>query len=225
MEQHERQDINKLIIASVITVILIAIAISVSYFHSQQARSEIVLPGGITYLGPSTVPSVSDLAGNNPEKKFTTSSDTSWDTHTGLTYPYSFSYPSTLKLVVFPSDPNDSVAFDWNGIPVEQNILLNIEKVNARFPELVDKPKSEYVKVWYTSFPGLKSLGKMEEFTTPTGLKGYKAWYTNTSGEMPNVDIFLEVPTDKNLLIHLANGRLEDNVFNQIVDSVRWGRK
>lgn len=222
MEQREGQDLNRLIICTIIAVVLIAGAIAVAYIHSRSARSDIVLPGGITYLGPSSIPSPSYITNTPPAEKFTVYPDVEWKIHTGLTYPYSFSYPETLKLAVFPKDPNDSVAFDWNGIPVEQNILLNIEKVDARFPELTNKPKSEYVKVWYKSFPGLKNLGKMEEFTTPTGLKEYKAWYTNTQDQMPNVDIFLEVPNVPNLLIHLANGRLEESVFNRIVDSVEW---
>ncbi|OGG17202.1 hypothetical protein A3D77_00025 [Candidatus Gottesmanbacteria bacterium RIFCSPHIGHO2_02_FULL_39_11] len=221
MEQQEGRNLNRLMIASVVAVVLIAGALTVSYLHSQQQRSDIVLPGGITYLGPSNASSSNITSTPTPEK-FTATAGGQWRTHNGLTYPYSFSYPTSLKLAVFPKDPNDSVAFDWNGIPIEQNILLNIEKVDSRLPELSNKPKSEYVKVWYKSFPGLKSLGKMEEFTTTTGLKGYKAWYVNTQGEMPNVDIFLEVPQEKNLLIHLANGRLEEDVFNRIVDSMEW---
>lgn len=222
MEQQEGQDLNKLIIGSIVAIVLIGGAITVAYVHSQQARSDIVLPGGITYLGPTSAASPSNITSTPTPEKFTVKADTEWNVHTGLSYPYSFSYPATLKLVVFPKDPNDSVAFDWNGIPVEQNILLNIEKIDARFPQLVNKPKSEYVAAWYKSFPGLKNLGKMEEFTNSKGLKGYKAWYTNTQGETPNVDIFLEVPNSPNLLIHLANGRLEESVFIRIVDSVQW---
>jgi hypothetical protein len=56
MEQSQGNDINKLIIGSVISVLLIVVSLFAAFRFSQSQKSEIVLPGGVTYLGPTNTP-------------------------------------------------------------------------------------------------------------------------------------------------------------------------
>lgn len=196
-------------------------AIFVAYRYSQKQSSDLIVPGGVTYLGATPTQTVS--APTPPPLRFTADPTVNWKTRRGVTYPYSFSYPETLQLVVFPGDKSDSVAISWNNIPPQVNILANIEMVSQRDPKYVSQPKINFVNDWYKFFSGLKGVSRVEQFTNANGLKGYRAVYINNLGQTPNTDIFFEVPGDKNLLIHLANGVLDPVIFDRIVDSLNWG--
>jgi len=140
--------------------------------------------------------------------RFTANENTEWKTFNGKYYPFSFSYPSTLPLVVFINDTKDTVAISFGNIPPQQNILLNLEFLDQHDPKYLKKPKIEYVKDWYKFFSGLKGVAKVEAFTNTSGLKGYKAYYINYANSTPNVDVFFEVPNSPHLMIHMANGIL-----------------
>ena len=218
-------DIKVMAIATIVGLIILGGALYVAFRYSQTRSSNIILPAGVTYLGPSPTPTVSPDQPPTAPLRFTAPSDVTWLTYDGKLYPYSFSYPSTLALVVFPGDLTDGVAIAWGNIPPQQNILLNMEFIDKRDPALRDKPKVEFVKTWYKYFSGLKDLRKIEPFTNTSGLKGFKASYINYAGNSPNVDVFFDVPDDKNKLIHLANGILDPEIFKRLVDSVKWNPK
>lgn len=230
MSDHSDElDIPKIVIACVLGVLLLGGALYAAYRYSQSKNSGIVLPGGTTYLGPSpSSPQVNQQPTTNYQQplptpiKFTAASDVPWKTQYGRIYPYTLSFPETLPLVVFIDDPIDSVAISLDGSPAQQNILVNMELIDQRDPVLVTQRKLDYVSNWWKFFSGLKGVAEVEPFTNTSGLKGYKAHYINYADKTPNVDVFFEVPNRRNLMIHLANGILEPDLFDRIVDSVRW---
>ena len=229
MNEEEREDLDspdfvKLAVATIGGVLLIGATVYGAYRYSQSQSNNIVLPGGVTYLGPSPK---TDNPGTDKQPptaplRFTAPSNDTWKTQSGKVYPYSFSYPSSLPLVVFPNDPIDSIAIQWGNIPPQQNILMNIEFIDKRDPTAVNKPKYEFVKNWYKFFSGLKGVSKVQPFTNTAGMKGYKATYINWADQTPNVDVFFEVPKENNIMIHVANGILEPATFDRILDTIKW---
>ncbi len=222
MENEEEQlDIVKLTVVTIAGIFILSLAIFAAYRYSQRQAGNIVLPGGVTYLGPTPTPTFFLKPSPTPNR-FKADVSVTWKNYTGKIYPYTFSYPSTLIIVVFPDDPTDSVALSWDNIPPQLNILLNMEFIDKRDPNLTTQPKVEYVKNWYKFFSGLKGVSKVEPFTNTNGMKGYKAHYINLADATPNVDVFFEIPGNNTTMIHLANGILDPIIFDRILDSVKW---
>ena len=225
-EQTVKQEVNyiKIITIIIAAVIILALSIFVAYIYSQSKQGGIVLPGGITYLGASPTPIVATLTPGptTPPLKFTADSTVPYKDHYGITFPYSFSYPETLPIVIFPSDPYDSVAISWGNIPPQVNILINIEKIKDRDESFLNKSKKDFVEAWWKYFSGLKGVAAVTPFTNVKGMKGYKAQYINSVNQTPNIDVFFEVPQRPDIMIHLANGILDQTIFDRIVDSVSW---
>lgn len=211
----------KLAVVAAAGIFLLLIALIVTYRYSQNRGGNIILPGGVTYLGPTPTPVP---VKPTPIPRFTAGLNDAWKIVQGKVYPYSFSYPETLKLVAFPNDGTDSIAIVYGDIAPQQNILSNIELIDKRDPKLAKQEKLEYVKNWYKFFSGLKGVSKVDEFTNANGLKGYRAVYINTANQTPNVDVFFEVPGKNNILIHFANGMLDPALFERIIDSLKWTR-
>jgi len=218
-KDNDQPDFSKLAIATFVGVIVLGVAVYAAYRYSQKQAGNIVLPGGVTYLGPS--PSPAQQPPTAP-LRFTADSTVSWTTQSGRIYPYSFSYPSTLSLVVFPGDPTDSVAIAWGNVNPQQNLLFNMELIEQRDETYINKPKIEFVKNWYKFFSGLKGVASVKPFTNANGLKGYRASYINYADASPNVDIFFEIPGQNNLMLHAANGIVDPVIFDRIIDSVKW---
>ncbi len=225
-KEKDREEINlaKLVIITVCAVFILGTAVYLAFRYSQKQSGGIILPGGVTYLGetPSPAPRIDKAEPTITPIKFSVDSSVSWKTFSGNIYPYSFSYPSTLPLVIFGGDKSDSVAIDWGNIKPQQNVLLNIELIDIRDPSYLKKNKTEYVNNWYKFFPGLKGVQSVEKFTNSNGLVGYKAKYLNHANVAPNLDVFFEVPKRTDIMIHLGSGILDSDVFNRIVDSVKW---
>lgn len=211
-------DIKKLSLATLAGVIILGIVVYSAYSYSQKKTGGIALPGGTTYLGQNPTPNQPPTA----PLRFTADTSVSWTVFKGKIYPYSFSYPATLPLVVFPANKYDAVAIEWGNIPPQVNLLLSIEPVAEKNPKYIGLPKKEFVNDWYKFFSGLKGVSKIDLFTNTNGLKGYKAIYINNSGATPNVDVFFEVPNRSDLMIHIANGIIDPQLFDRIVDSIKW---
>jgi len=218
-------DFIKKAVLVIFGIIILILALAIAYRYSQQKTGSVMLPGGITYLGATKPPENQPQTQPTTAPKFTVDTTIPYATQSGKIYPYSFPYPITLPLVVFPQDKTDSVGIAWGDIPPQQNILLNMEFIDKRDASAVAEPKIEYVRNWYSHFPGLKGVASVETFTNAHNLKGYRAMYVNTADLTPNEDIFLEVPSNPNLMIHLANGSLDDVVFQRIVDNLSWNPK
>lgn len=220
-KEDEANQSIKLIIATVTGILLLSGAVFASYRYSQRQSNNLILPGGVTYLGPSPSSPPSSGQAQTPAR-FTAESGVTWNTYSGKLYPYTFSYPASLPIVIFPGDTNDSVAIAWENIPPQANVLLNMEFIDKRDPKLTKEAKIEYVRNWYKFFPGWKDVASVTPFTNTNGLKGYRAVYINTLGASPNSDVFFEIPNRPNTLIHLANGILDPAIFDRIVDSLKW---
>lgn len=217
----DQPDFTKLAIATFLGVFILGAAVYAAYRYSQRQAGNIILPGGVTYLGPSPTTVTKQQPPTAP-LRFTAPADVSWTTQGGKIYPYSFSSPSTLALVVFPGDPSDSIAISWGNLPPQNNLLFNMEFIDKRDEKLLNKPKIEFVRNWYKFFSGLKGVSNVQPFTNTNGLKGYKASYINYADATPNVDVFFEISGYPNMMLHVANGILDPVIFNRIIDSVKW---
>lgn len=228
MEQNKQENppnIKKLVLATIGSIVILGAAVYAAYMYSQKQAGGIVLPAGTTYLGPSNTPVPPTPSPNQPPtapQRFVAPKDDTWKIWKGRLHPYSFSYPSSLILLIFPGDVTDSVAISWGNLPPQQNLLLNMEFIENRDPSLVTQPKIQYVRNWWKYFSGLKGVAKVDPFANTQGLSGYKAVYINYADATPNSDVFFEVPGDNNTMIHLANGVLDPILFDRIVDSIRW---
>jgi hypothetical protein len=212
------------IIATVAVLILTGITVY-AYRYAKKRSSTVVLPGGTTYLGPGQ-----DQQTPAPPvvpQSFTIDSTTAWKEYSGKVYPYSFSYPETLTLVVFPSDKTDSVAISFNNIPAQQNLMLRVSDIADLEPDLkeyIAKPKKEYVNNWWKQYSGLKGVKNIEEFVNTRGMKGYKALYLTQSNETPNMDVFFEVPGKPGIMVWLSRSVLDQSVFDRIIDTFFWDK-
>ncbi len=215
-----QSNFGRIVLVTLAGILILGGITFAAYKFSQKKASNMTLPGGVTYLGPT--PQTGNQQPTAPQL-FTVDSNTAWLTRYGETYPVSFSYPVTLPLVVYSGDNTDTVSIGWGNIPPQQNVLINMGFVSELDVKYINLPKEEYVKNWWKSFGGLKGLKSMTPFTNAQGLKGYRARYVDWSDSAPIENVFFEVPADSKIMIHLANGVLEESVFDRIVHSVAWG--
>lgn len=152
--------------------------------------------------------------------RFTAPADTPWISYSGRIYPYTFSYPGNLSLEIF-SDPPDSVGISWGNLDPKFNILLDIQSIKKSSPQYAGQTQ-EYVRNWWNFYSGLKGVSSVTRFVNANGLVGYKAIYINKNDQTPNVDVFFEIPKNSDLLVHLANGILDPEIFDRVVDSVKY---
>lgn len=208
-------------VAVVGTAFLILISIvTLAYLYSRPRGGAIVLPGGVTYLGPSPKESQESKVKSqkSTQKKTSVPEDSAWATQTGKKYPYSFLYPSSLSLGVFPDDPFDAVTVFWEDTNPQENLLLRVETVHD-----IKQSKKDYALDWWKDYTW-RGVADVVEFTNSRGLKGYRAKYLNDSGTTPYDHVFFEVPRRPELVIWMSGKMLEQDVFDRIVDSVTWSR-
>jgi len=207
-----------------------------SYHLSNTNKGTIAIPAGKTYLGPAEVlpswtASSQPITLPIPQQKegtvFTVDETIPWIIWKGKHFPYQFSFPETLPLTGFPNNPSDSAGMSWNGKKPSENILVSVIELskNTALAPYIKKPKKEFVENWWKQFSGLSGVSAITEFTNKKGLKGYKTRFINVQGQTPNLDIFFEVPGKPELIIRIANGILDEKVFEKIVESVSWGNK
>lgn len=199
---------RKILILTTFLFILLTGLTYVAFLSAKNRTPNIVLPGGVTYLGPSpTQQATSD--------KIQIADNAKWTTQIGKKYPYSFLFPETLSLGVFPNDPFDAVGIYWNNLDASANLLLRVETISQGVGV------KEYATTWWKQY-SWKGVADVLEFTNKNGLKGYRAKYINEKGETPYDNVFIEVPGRRDLVIWMASGLLEPAIFDKIVDSVSW---
>lgn len=213
---------------TLVTAITISstLVILIFMFHewTKPRTSTVVLPGGITYLGPS--PTEKNQTSPDEQKSNGIAIDTSdWKSFSGSLYPFSFSYPKSLELGVFPSDPFDSVTIFWGNTNSQENVFFRVENLNKikDAASYITKPKDEYVATWWKQY-AWKGVESVTKFTTSQGLVSYRAKYKDGTGNVPYDNVFLEVPGKPELVIWMATRLLSPEVFDKIVDSVRWNK-
>lgn len=213
-----------LLIACVFTIVA-SLAIYGAYKQALSKPGSIMLPSGISYLGP--IPSQTahfPVSQPAPPKTITVDSSTPWVEYRGILYPYAFSHPESLSIGFFPNDPFDSVTIFWGDTPPQENLLMRVEDLN-RIPNMasyVAKPKILYAQNWWKQY-NWKNLSEVTEFTNRSGLTGYRAKYLDQNDQTPFDNVFFEVPQRPDLIIWLSGKLLDQSVFDKIVDSVSWG--
>lgn len=202
--------------------ILLTIATIAAFQYSKNRPSTIVLPAGNTYLGPSLTPVPPPPQTDriqvppNEEKAI----------QKGKIFPFSFSYPKSLSLGVFPGDPLDSVTVFWGNTNPQENLLFrveNLKEIPFAKPYLT-KPKIEYARDWWKQY-NWKGVDSVVQFTNSKGLVGYRAKYKDASGNTPFDHVFFEVPGRAELVIWMSGKLLEQATFDKIVDSVSWNNE
>lgn len=197
-----------------------------AYLYSKPRPGALVLPGGITYLGPS--PSIqaqnSHVKTQNEQLRFTVGADEIWATIKSKKYGYTFSIPETLTLESFLTDEFDAYAITWNNVPKEANVLIGVENLATDEKKMayVQKSKKEYIELFWAKQYNLTGVKTLDPFNNKKGLNGYKVKFQTNDGISPFDDIFFEVPKKPNLVIHLSNAILDPGVFDKIVESVEW---
>jgi hypothetical protein len=223
-EKHEEISLKALLPALGISAVLIIIVL----FAIQYAKtkpSSIVLPGGITYLGPSPTQAPANSGktfGNVLAGQIPIPENATWETYKGKQLPYAFSYPTTIQLGVFPNDPYDSVTVFYNGTESQSNLFFRVEDLNKlNKASFIKQEKIEYANSWWKDY-NWTGVASVTPFTNKEGLVGYRAKYKDASGNTPYDHVFFEVPNRPDLIIWITGKLFTQTVFDRLVDSVSW---
>lgn len=232
MPEEPTVDITKSLPAIAGAFLLLISLVFLAYQYSKPRSGTVVLPGGITYLGPT--PEAKETISNKQETngkiamadpmRFTADASVSWTTIKSAKYAYTFSVPETLTLTPFLTDEFDAYAITWNNVAKEANVLIGVENLasDEKKAGYVQKSKKEYIESFWSKQYNLTGIKTLEPFTNTKGLKGYKVKFQTVNGVSPFDDVFFEVPKMPNLVVHLSNAILDPTVFDKIVDSVGW---
>lgn len=213
-------------VGGVAALVVVFLLVSIFVWHAWTTKraSRTILHSGVTYVGPS--PQGGAQAPLNLPAKFQAKNEETWRTVTGAIYPYNFQAPESLELVRFPEDQYDIYAVSYNNQPPQSHVLIGVDNLskNPKLEEYISKPKIEYVRNWWKQFGALSGVASVTPFTNSQGMKGYKARFLLQGGNPTSYDdIFFETSKKKDVVIHLSNSILDDQVFDKIVDTVSWG--
>lgn len=212
---HPRVFVFSIIIGALLLLLVIG-----AFVQAKNRTGTIVLPGGSTYLGPT--PTQQHTTVTPPASgKITIPSDAAWTERTGVQFPYTFTYPDTLSLGVFPNDPYDAVTIFHPGTDANANIFFRVENLTTLNKSEYAGKTEAYAKVWWKDY-AWKNVSSVSAFTNKNGLKGYRALYVNDLGKSPYEHVFFEVPNNPNLVIWISGKLFDTSVFNRLVDSVNW---
>lgn len=223
MEQDNQSDIKTLLPAVGVSIFLVLV-IGFAVAHAKTQSGTVVLPGGVTYLGPTPTPTptIGEKFSNVMGGQIPIPDNAEWIEYKGKILPYRFNYPNTISLGVFPNDPYDSVTVFYNGTDAQGNLFFRVEDLRQLQKEsFITKPKLEYVNQWWKDY-SWTGVSKVTPFTNGKGLVGYRAKYTDSKGQTPYEHIFFEVPGNKNLIIWISGKLFSQTVFDKLVDSVSW---
>jgi hypothetical protein len=203
---------------AVTTLVIIAVVGSAFVVFQINRKGAVQQEPTSTYLGPSN-----EQKTPTAPLRFTISPTTPWREYQGKIFPYVFSYPETLSLVVFTNDPTDSVAVSWGNIPPQLNVMLQIDDVakNPTMRQYLGNPR-EYVNNWWRQYSGLQDISSVTEFTNAKRLRGYRAKFVNYAGVAQNDNVFFAIPNRQDLMVMFANGVLDPSVFDRVLDSFDW---
>ncbi len=210
----------KILVVSVLMSVLLLFLVVGAFVSAKKRTGTIVLPGGRTYLGPTPSPDQKNITEPVPEK-IAIPASTPWVEKTGTVFPYTFSYPESLSLGVFPNDPFDAITIFYPGTDANANIFFRVENLTSLNKKDFIGKIQQYANTWWKDY-AWKSVSSVTPFTNKHGLKGYRALYVNNIGKTPYEHVFFEVPDDNNLVIWMSGKLFDESVFNTIVDSVSW---
>lgn len=203
---------------AVVSAILIVLIVG-AFLSAKNRTGTVVLPGGITYLGPT--PTVVPARPANLTGTIPIPTNTSWVTRKGVVFPFSFSYPESLSPGVFPNDPYDAITIFYPGTDANANIFIRVENLTKLNKSDYKGNVKGYANIWWKDY-SWKGAASVTPFTNKAGLTGYRAKYLNDSDATSYDHIFFEVPNEPNLIIWMSGRLFEPNIFDRIVDSVSW---
>lgn len=208
----------RLIVPALVVSGILFLAVIAAFVTTKNRTGTIVLPGGVTYLGPT--PTKAPTPGT-PGTTIPVPENATWEERKGTRYPYTFSYPSTLSLGMFPDDPFDAVTVFYEGTDANANIFFRIEDktTQQRLPKTATL--KEYATDWWQDYTW-KGVSAVTPITTAKGLSGFRASYIDTQGNTPYDHVFLSVPGNPNLVIWVSGRLFTPSVFTRIVDSITW---
>lgn len=148
---------SAVIIIIIIISAILSLGVILSYQSTLKRSATIILPGGITYLGPSPAPAPTiTVQTETKDGKFTAPVVVDqWLIWKGNKYPFTFRYPPTLPIAGIVKDAGDAVGVGWKNSQPEESILFRIVKTST------PKPTSGVRK----SIPGRTDL--VAQFTNP----------------------------------------------------------
>lgn len=209
--------VKTILTAVVISIVLFA-CVFLAYTSIRSRQSQIILPGGITYLGPSPSPTAPPAT---PNGKIPVPDTATWSTNKGKRYPYAFAYPVTLSLGWFPNDPYDAVTVFYQGTDANANIFFRVDDLTKLKKTQYSGNTLGYAQNWWKDY-NWKGVAAVTEFTNSGGLRGYRAKYLNSDNVTPYDHVFFEVPRNPNLVIWISGKLFTQNIFDRIVNSVSW---
>ena len=212
----------RVLVFSLIIGALLLIMVTGSFIRAKNREGTIVLPGGITYLGPT--PTKQAAQTQSADGKIPVSPTDPWVEKKGSVFPYSFSYPQSLSLGIFPNDPYDAVTIFYADTNSNANIFFRVENLTTLKKQQYIGNIKDYANIWWKDY-AWKGVSSVKEFTNSHGLKGFRASYTNDQGKIPYDHVFFEVPGNTNLVIWTSGKLFSDEVFSKLVDSVSWTKK
>lgn len=213
---HEIKKIGAIFIIGFVILSIVTIG---SYLYAKQRTGTTVLPGGVTYLGPSPTPHPQ----SSGQTMISIPTNATWVPNPGKIFPYTFMYPNTLSLGVFPGDPFDSVTLYWGNTNAQENMFLRVEDLNKLkdMNVYINKSKKEYANIWWKQY-NWKGVASVDSFTNSKGMKGYRAKYVNDKGQTPFDNIFFEIPKRAELVVWMGSRLLDNVTFDKMVESFYW---
>jgi hypothetical protein len=212
---------STLLFAGLLTVTFL-LTVVVFYEYARPRAGNVILPGGVTYLGERSAPSPATPAPASPVQ-LSAPSDSVWKTFTGKTNPFRFSYPETVSMALYPNAASETVVIRVGETnPTEYTFLTVLDLSQGVLAQYNGKQK-ELVLQYDKAGIGITSVGTVEPFTNVGGLKGYRVTLTKLDGSA-EPDVFFEVPGRTDRMLRLVGSVLTPALFSRITDSVAWGR-
>jgi hypothetical protein len=223
MENESDTPAPKILLPALLISLVLFGGVYLAYQSAKSRQSRIILPGGITYLGPTPtpIPLAPTSTPLNTSGVIPIPSGTKWSENKGKLYPYSFSYPSTLSLGWFPNDQYDSVTLFYGNTDANTNMFFRVDNLTALHKTAYIGKPMEYAKNWWKDYLW-KNVATVTTFTNNHGLKGYRATYLDKSDKTPYDHVFFEVPGRTDLIIWISGRLFDTDTFNKLVDSVSW---
>lgn len=216
-----------ILFAGLLTSILFLL-ILVSYEYGKPRKGEVILPGGITYLGERTAPTPASTQTQiqKPLLQLSAAPNAIWKTFAGKEHPFRFSYPESITVTLYPNAATETVVIRVGAQnPTEYLFLVVLDMTRPGFASWKGKPLKDVVENFPSITVGMKSVSNVTPITTINGLSGYRATLTEISGTQTE-NIFFEVPSRSDRIIRLVNVQaiLAPELFARMADSLGWGK-
>jgi hypothetical protein len=218
-----QKQIEMLLFAGLLTITLFLITF-VLYEFTKPRGGQVILPGGVTYLGPEKSPN-QPVPTPTPPIRLSAPSDATWKILPLKNNPLTVSYPDTVTLALYPNAATETLVIRLGGSnPTEYMFLTMLDLNKGLFIPYKNKPKRELVEKFDTLTMGLSGIKNVRMFTNTNGLVGYRAHVEALNGTVTD-EVFFEVPKNPSLMIRLTNSILDPTLYDRMIDSVRWDAK